>query len=262
MQAHYVIPSDDHIVDSPLQLATHETPLHTIGPDGISEIQNKIFIMLTGPSGKIVNGIRTDANPLWASKWQLQRLGELVSDICNQIAADYKDKAPFKNDECSQVGKFLKFRSPIANGLSHWGEIHDFDASIFASYIHSPTGLSGETSFSFAADEAIFEAGSTIRFQLQFQPNVQQVVIEKLARCPNHQTIWSRISKRESLSQTSMQFERAPWDAGPNGNGEQFYRAKVYEKNEALVGWATTRFLLKNFKATEISPEASECPTN
>ncbi len=260
LQTHYVIPSDNRVVQSPLQVAEQDVPLLTIRADGVVEQQNKIFIMLTGLSGKITNGIRSDANPAWISKQQLYQLGELISHICNTIEEKYQDKKPFKDKECSTVGKFVHFRAPNANELYHWGEISDFDSNIFTTYAQSATGLGGETSFQFASPEQIYEAGAPIQFQLHFQPSVQQLTIERLVRCPNHQVVWSTVAKEEARALTSLSFEKALWDAGPNGNGEQYFRAKVYEKDGSLLGWASARVLLKHFEPTQVSAENSECP--
>lgn len=251
LEAHYVIPQDDRFFETPLQLTPHEIPLKKLGMDGTLAPNDNVVIMLSGPSGKIVAGNRSDANPLWLTKWQLNRLGELVVGVCAQLAFDHRERFPLSKDDCVQVGKGVKFRTQGQEKSFRWGDISDFDQKIFTSYLNSPGGLSGETEFVFSSEQKIFEKGAPIRFHLAFQLDVRAIELEKLVRCSHGRTVWSVIERINVRSDTKREFERTFWDSGPNHNGEQFLRAKVRGKKGELKGWAMNKLLIKNFESDE-----------
>ena len=40
------------------------------------------------------------------------------------------------------------------------------------------------------------------------------------------------------------------WDAGPNGNGTQFFRAKVYSRDQ-LIGWDMSEVYLSQYETEQ-----------
>jgi hypothetical protein len=59
---------------------------------------------------------------------------------------------------------------------------------------------------------------------------------------------------------TTYQFyNKRYWDGGANGNGEQFFRAKVFGKDKEFLGWDIARMTVKGFiQGYEPSPP-DEC---
>ncbi|MBI2601752.1 MAG: hypothetical protein HYW48_01740 [Deltaproteobacteria bacterium] len=251
IEAHYVLPQDNTFFETPLQLTPHEIPLRRLRTDGVITKNDKVVIMLSGASGKMVGGSRLDANPLWLTKWQLHRLGELVVDVCAQLAYDHRESLLLSKEECVQVGKGVSFRTQGENDPYEWGDIDDYDHKIFTSYLSSPGGLSGETEFVFKTEQKIFEQGAPVPFHLAFQLDVRTLELEKLVRCSHGRTVWSVIERIGVRSETKKEFERTFWDGGPNKNGEQFLRAKVRGKKGELKGWAMTTLMIKNFETEE-----------
>ncbi|MBP6218120.1 MAG: hypothetical protein KA436_06005 [Oligoflexales bacterium] len=252
LAAHYLISSEASINELPLQLAMHENPLYR--PD--SSDPSPVRIMLTGYSGVLEDGRRGQLKPTWFSKWQLERMSELVTDICNRLSAEYGAN---DEDSCSQKGLGVRFQSQKQGDLFHWGDVLDFDKTLFHAYINPKEPLPGLTSFSFSKDDSTYEAGTPIRFDLNFQSTVQRVELERLSRCPNQETVWLPLSQNEVRSQSKIQFETHLWDAGPNHDGSHFLKAKVYGKKGQLLGWDITQIQIAKY---EDDKDSAMIPSN
>lgn len=255
---HYIIPQDSELTDYPLQLSLHEDAIST----EINESKSpsyKIMIMLSGYSGRLIAGARQHIYPMWLSKWQLARMGELVIDICHKLIADYGNRYPFSLSECSEESKGVHFRTQDKNSPIRWGDILDFDERIFSTYLHAPEGLAGETAFQFSSKELTYTAGTPIRFELMFQPRVQYVEIERLVRCSSERAVWAPVGTTDVRSQVKLPFEKFLWDSGPNANGEQFFKAKVYNNEGQLLGWDVGQIYLQKYETTKPSLNYTAC---
>ena len=262
MLAHYIIPSDDTIIETPIQIAHHRNSLIYTDKKGQDTFtDNKIIIMLTGDSGRLYgNNNREPANPSWVSKWQLKRMGELVLDICDRL--DYEAELEGKDfavEECSTIGKGLSFRTDENYGYQHWGDIADFDPAIFHSYIQHPEGLEGSTKINIINHELEIPAGKALDLQLTFQPRVYRVELEQLVRCSDSRVVWSPVSVDYVRSSLKYDFKKFIWDSGPNRNGSHFYRAKVYGAEGMLLGWDTVNFFITNYEQIETPAITSSC---
>ena len=258
-EGHYLIPSDPRFTDVPVQLSRHDQPVRILNPDGSISLSDKLVVVLTGPSGRVVEGERQTVNPLWLTKWQLQRMAELVNDVCVKMFTDYGEQLAFSVEQCQSVGQALHLRVQEKRSLYQWGDISDFDASIFASYLEHPEGLAGATLLRATQMHQLIDAGRPISFSLFFQLRAQKIVVEQLVRCPLDRSVrWSFVTRDSVRSKSSYSFQKSLFDAGPNSNGDHFLRAKVYSKEGLLLGWDIIALKLKNYEPlsdTEYYPE-------
>lgn len=258
--AHYVIPQNNDIIDTPLQLNVHDDAVAKLDSLGKkTHASSKIVVMLTGHSGRVVGGTRDVVNPAWISKWQLKRMGELVHDICDRLVYNSRyNEQPLELAKCIQIGQGTHFQYGIANEVL-WGDILDFDPLIFKSYVDYPDGLSGQTAFEFPTRSNIFSAGNKVKLNLLFDIRTQHIELERLVRCPNNKVVWASVSSDNVRSEVSFRFTKQYWDAGPNNNGSHFFRAKVYASTGEMIGWDLGTTYLKDFEDSEQSMTPRDC---
>jgi hypothetical protein len=260
--AHYAIAQNSELVDFPLQLTLHEDSVAYTGRDGtITHSSDAIRIMLVGYSGRISASKRQIINPDWMSKWQLQTMGVLVGELCAML--DKKRTEPLPHDgsyQCTTIGQGVRIASPTGDQPYSWGDIFDYDAQIFTSYLGKNERVVDETKFILADQQQIVEAGEVISLGLEFNPEALHLELARLRRCPDGTPIWSAVERGEVQGDTSYQFyNKRYWDAGVNGTGEQFFRTKIFGKDDKFLGWDITRLMVKNFQQgyTPLPPE--EC---
>ena len=260
--AHFVIPQKESLSKWPLQLARYDDSVPQLTPDGTMELSSdKVIIMLTGLSGRMVSGIRTPASPSWLSPWQLQRMGELVQDICDMLVIEYEDSDnPLSRGECMEIGNggtgfnYQKMGEPF-----YWGSISDFDPSIFTSYIFRSDQFSGKTIFEYPLKKQIFSKDEPISLNLTFGLRAKNIHFEHLVRCKeNNRVLWTTSSQEQVRSQVNFLFEKRIYDAGPNYNGTHYIRAKVYGENGELIGWDLATVYLSDYEQTSqgLAPDA------
>jgi hypothetical protein len=255
LETHYLIPQDDLIITDPVQVTRHENTVRLTDTKGITNyLANTIVIMLVGNSGRLVEGYRNPANPGWMTKWQLQRLGDVINDVCLNL------------HETNQVDTAACLASVNYHyqGVSEafrWGDIADFDPLIFSGYISNPGGLQGEAAFKFPGDIHEFVAGSPIPLTVVFGPSVKHIELEQLVRCADQKVVWAPIAAEDVRSQTSFSVAKKLFDAGPNLNGNQFFRTKVYSADGTLIGWDTSEIFLKNFEKNSNGMTPKTCAT-
>jgi len=252
--AHYIIPEDDMISDRALQVARHDDVVMTTTESGqFVNVQDAIVIMLTGNSGRYVSGVRSPAIPTWLSNRQLKLMGWIIDDVCARLA----EEGQVVREQCvSMKGPgSVVFRRQQGESY-RWGDIADFDETIFAAYLTNPGGLQGETAFDFPGGRRQYAAGEQIPLKLLFQPRARLVEIERLVRCPDQRVVWAPLMTQPVRAVTQLQVDNTRlYDSGPNGNGDQFFRARVYGDSEAMLGWSIDRVYLQNFdKTTPVVP--------
>ncbi len=253
--AHYVIPSDNSVTDLPLQILRHESPLSLINGKGEEEVTDRVVIMLTGKSGWLVNGLRQKVIPTWLSKWQMQSLGELATDICHKIVFDHNATDLEKCLSLKTDG--IKLRQNGRNGLSLWGDVPDLDRSLFLSYLQNAGMIEGETVFEFPSQTRRYTKGEAIPFDLKFQKQVTSIQLERLIRCSDQNIVWETLETRSIRALSSYNFTHSFWDGGPNRDGEHFLRAKVYGKDGELLGWDIASLHITDFEpASSLKPKA------
>ncbi|MEZ4741147.1 MAG: hypothetical protein R3B45_01645 [Bdellovibrionota bacterium] len=256
MEAHYIIPRNSEEVEEPVQITKHRNTILLTDKNGaVKEISDAIVIMLVGNSGRIVEGHRNPANPRWLTKWQIQRMGEVINDVCRNLEENYNVKI----EKCLKLNQGVTFQQQESDEPFLWGDVADFDSLIFESYVNNPGGLLGETVFDLPKEKLVYSAGDTIPLRILFRPSVNHIEIEKLVRCPDQKVVWAPVISADVRSQTSFKTEKKLYDAGPNKNGNQFFRAKVYDRDGSLVGWDTAEIYLKNFEENDTSLTPKTC---
>lgn len=249
MEAHYIIPPDKSVVDGPVQIARHTRAVKLTDHQGNHRVvNNAIVVMLVGNSGRFDDGYRVDANPNWLTKDQIVDLTTVVGSVCELLGREGVTTL----ETCLSIPvdrprleRELNFQLPTG-ATYRWGDLPDFDARIFASYIANPgTKLAGAVNFS----EDIYrsKAGKAISLPLGFTDRVRLVVIERLVKCPDKSLKWAKVHEQQLRDTTKTVFTTRIWDSGANGNGTHFFRAKAYSKDQ-LIGWDVSEVYLSHFE--------------
>lgn len=247
LAAHYVIPQDRRIFTKVVQVALHKEVIMVTNAKGEDvAVQDAIVIMLVGNSGRSVSGARNPAIPTWFSDRQLRSMAQVVNDVCTLMA---QSNSEVDRDECmSTTGdKGVQFRAQAESEEYRWGDIADFDRTIFDAYIKNPSGLSSEVGFEFEDDYRQFEAGEEIPLALAFDSSARKLELERLNRCPNGKVVWEPVRITSVQAQKQATFYEIFYDSGPNRNGDQFFRARMYGKDGRLTGWTIDQIYLENF---------------
>jgi hypothetical protein len=258
--AHYVIPNNTKTSPGILQLARHDEPVELTAADGSTEIvQDRIIVMLAGYSGRYMQGVRAYANPTWLNNYQLSLLSTAVNDICAALERG-PDQVPRQQCLSPAVDGGLSFRSQ--NGLYRWGDVADFDSTIFYPYIKEISGITANTTMDTTDGRSIIDAASSFSLRVQFQSSARRVELERLIRCagPDQRVVWESVESKPVRNLTSKDIELNWFDAGPNGNGDQFFRAKVTGDAGKFLGWAMKYIQIKNYsKDTAAEVTSSAC---
>jgi hypothetical protein len=253
LSAHYAIPSDFEIYKPARMQALQVAPLTaaiTI-TDSAGEsvaIQDAIVIMLTGNSGRTVGGTRQPAVPTWFRNNQLMAMSSLINDICTRLSE--RETNPVNREECMKPEgeRGVRFRNQGTSEDYRWGDIADFDDTIFNAYVRNPGGLSDEIAFELARGNREFQADADIPLTVLFNSSAREVHIERLSRCQGGKLVWETVANRPVRGTNREVFAEGYFDSGPNGDGEQFFRARVYGKDTKLVGWAIEQVYIKNYE--------------
>jgi hypothetical protein len=243
LSAHYVIPSDVDVYDPDpldvLQVAPHDQAVTiTDGRGENVKVQDAIVIMLTGNSGRTVAGTRQPAVPTWFSNGQLMAMSDLINQLCTKLST--KDENPINRDDClkTEGDRGIQFRHQGDSEEYRWGDIADFDATIFNAYIRNAGGLSDEVAFELKNGNREFRAGTQVPLTVLFNSSAREVQIERLRRCQSGKLIWETVSNEQVRAGNRVVVAKPFFDSGPNHSGEQFFRARVYGADTKLTGWA------------------------
>ena len=256
--AHYIVPQDQSILSKVIQVAAHEeTVLLTDSLGQPRMVDDAIIVMIAGHSGRIVNGRRSDARPDWLTTAQITRLAQVIREVCLTLSAS--DSA-IKVEEC---------RSPVGNkgvqfhrrGIEEirWGDIADFDEKIFAAHLAKPDGLTSEIAFQFNQKSRTFKAGDDVTLTVLFSPEARRVDIERLARCSDGQVVWEVIRSLQVRGQNRSTIVERFFDSGPNGNGDQFVRARVHGQESNLLGWTVDSLFLEGYEEDALPAASIAC---
>jgi hypothetical protein len=266
--AHYIVPAEitdsteaSELVTQVFQVAHHEEVVEITPPSGgVQFIDDAIVIMLSGRSGRINNGVRDPARPGWYTVAQLKALGNLVNDLCLMLSND----PTIKMEECVSMkgSNGLHFHQQGVSEVLRWGDIPDFDETIFAAYIANPTGLpGGDASFEFGRANR-FTAGQAVPIKAVFSPSARIVELEELVRCPDGKLVWSSLSTEHVRAASRIVINKTFWDAGPNGNGEHHFRIRVFAGIDELIGWDVANIFLQKYDTDASSFSSKECLRN
>lgn len=255
LSAHYLIPAfsqnpkEKDLINKAIQVAEHKKAIILTNSRGESyPVTDAIVIALVGNSGRMVGGHRQPAEPTWFSDRQLRQLGQLVVDLCQYMAQKNPQNVKYESCIATSGELGVQFSHQGESDQQRWGDIPDFDRSIFEAYLRSPTGLGSEVAFEFSNNRREFRAGEALKFNILFNATAQQVKVERLARCHDGTTVWELLSNDDVRGKTRIPFEKVLFDSGPNRNGEQFFRARIYGQDSRLVGWHVNKAVIRQYE--------------
>jgi hypothetical protein len=247
--AHYIIPPDNKLFTKVIQVADHNEPMIITDAEGENvPVDDAIVVMLAGHSGRNVLGERQPAIPTWFSSQQLGLMGQLADDICTLLARKDPENVAYETCKSTDTQKGVRFRHQGESEEYRWGDIPDFDPSIFDAYLRSPGGLGTEVAFEFSKGKRQFSAGKSIPLTILFNSTAKSVHLERLARCPDGKVVWEQVRNQQVRGERKITFKETYFDSGPNRNGDQFFRARVYGKDSLLIGWAIDQVFLNKFE--------------
>jgi hypothetical protein len=248
LEAHYVIPEDRSLLKGPIQITRHTQAVHLTSPDGtLRKVNDGIVIMLVGSSGRLTNGVRSEADPSWLTKIQLMDLAVIAEDVCHAISlSKLNTEENCMNIPLDRPASPLEAKVHISDkALVTWGDVPDFDPMIFSAYFRNPgNDLPGGLKLS--AKIAEVKAGEPLKVDVTFTDRVRQIVFERMVRCPDNSVSWTKVAESQIRYSTAYQDQFQFWDAGPNNNGTHFLRAKAYGK-EGLLGWDLLKVYTKEY---------------
>jgi hypothetical protein len=263
MGAHFIIPNSPEITEQPLQIVNYDEVVPSLDEHGdVVFEKDKVTVMLTGLSGHTQSGKRFPADPTWLSPWQLETMGELTHDICDFLSLQYEDSsAPLSIEECKEISLTgTTFQVQEHNVPYTWGDISDFDYSIFHSYILKPNTFFSNTTFEFPSRKNIFSASEKININLTFGLKVKHIQLERLIRCSNNdRVLWMPVANEDVRSEVNFNFEKQLYDSGPNLDGTHYFRAKVYGEEGNLIGWDVTTIYLEEYEKNSPTMTPSQC---
>ncbi len=248
LAAHYVIQHEKNLMTRIIQVADHTEAMVLTEPTGEAvPHKGSVILMLVGPSGRIVKGVRNPAFPTWFNDHQLRTMGQLINDLCTLFAQ--KDPS-FKRDQCMSIGgeHGVKFHNQDQSEEYTWGMIADFDPTIFEAYIKNPSGLGSEVAFDPQVGTMPTLAGQPVTFKMLFDNESRMLEIERLSRCSDGKVLWEPVRHLQVRGQTAASINESFYDSGPNRDGAQFFRVRVYSKDSKLLGWATQKIGLTKFE--------------
>lgn len=259
MQAHYVIPPDDSLLVHPVKVLQHRSPVTLLDNQGKPElVTDAVVVMLVGNSGRVVNGERTQTNPSWYTAKQLRMMGLIVQGACELIA---QDNPTVDVETCRTPGTGVEFADPAKHSVYQYGDIPDFDNSIFSAFVKNPTNAdNAPLDIRLPGSTKLFNAGSPISINFTFLTGTAKLEVQRLERCSSGKTIWTTVQTLflRSVSQQSVQVTF--YDQGPNKNGQHFIRGLTYGSDGALLGWSVTDLFLANFdRNDQVGPNALQC---
>ena len=256
LEAHYVIPQDDKVFQSAIQIANHERAVVVTDNSGNNRpLTDRIVVMLVGQSGKIVNGRRELANPDWLTHWQLIEMARVISDVCFSLAEEgttgYEDCTRIRSEVSSgqpNETRYVGFRGS-KDRTNKWGDVADYDPEIFTGYLKNQgSALQGTANFVQRDNQQQYEAG-LVGLELELQPRAKLLLLDTLIRCPSDGFLkWFKVLSRPLAGESFLE-ERLPiYSAGPNRNGVHYFRAKVYGNKGELLGWDIKEVYISNFE--------------
>ncbi len=257
--AHFMVPQDEKLFAKALHLTQLDRPVSITDQNGKKQqITDAIVIMLVGNSGRYIEGIRKNADPTWFTASQLRKLGAVISGVCNVLSQTISgfDRAACQEPE-NKNG--VHFQLQGQRTTYRWGDVPDFDKSIFYAYLRSSDyNIEGEAEFVFPSDKKTFKATDTIEFEARFPPGVTWIRLQRAMRCDDQQLVWETVRSDAVQKAKSYKYNIQVLDAGPNGNGRQFFRTMVNDEDNKLTAWAIDDLYVTGFNP-KLFPPASAC---
>lgn len=256
LQAHYIIPADESLLPRPIKVLQHRTPVTLSNEQGANQlVTDAVVIMLVGNSGRYADDQRKLTNPSWYSKRQLQYMGEVVSGVCQLMS---KDDPTIDYQNCRSDA--VKFRTTPSGANYRFGDIPDFEAAIFWSFVRNTTGPKGDVTIQLPSQSKTFPAGTAVTMNIGFITGAAKLEIQHLERCASGKTIWTVLQTLSIRNESSQSVIAKFFDQGPNLNGQHFFRALTYDARGELMGWAVTDYFLTGYDTEGVpGPKESLC---
>ncbi|MDE3270389.1 MAG: hypothetical protein OYH77_08950 [Pseudomonadota bacterium] len=218
--------------------------------------------MLVGKSGRLTDSTRFPALPTWQSIFQIEWLGHIVRELCqNHLGIADEEQATACRD-ITAANSRVEFRLNTGEGIM-WGEVPDFDASIYASYAHTVKKIKTALVYPDRVRHNIktrktYNSGENIRISIS---NVGRhyYVLERLVRCNGQRLRWVVLNQGEASGK--QEYNLRFYDGGANNDGTQFIRTKVYRQDK-LVSWSIDSITINNFNKDSTSSYYEECQTD
>ena len=259
LSAHYILSDDKTLMNRAIQVADNSEGLPMTESNGLTTVhKGSVVIMLVGASGRIVKGVRSPATPTWFNDYQLRTMGQLVNDLCTLFA---QKNPEIKRDECMSIGgdKGVKFHVQKASEEFTWGLIPDYDPTIFDAYIKNPSGLNSEIAFDPQIGKQPSFAGQNIPFKIHFDSESKIIEVERLSRCALGEVLWEPIRHLQVRNLTDTTLSESFYDSGPNRDGIQYIRVRIYAKDGKLLGWATQKIGLTKYESDPYNASDKHC---
>lgn len=226
--AHYIIPpSPDHARES-FQIRYHQEPITT------DQTDNAVVVMLTGYSGRIVDGVREAVNPLWLTKWQLEQMGQLTYLVCRELSRNPNVHL----DSCLTVtgtGSGVHFLKHPQDEPYRFNQLADFSELIFSAYINGKGNAAGDAALQLPTSPV--QPNQAVNISASVLKEARLLQLERLVRCGKNDLRWIR-QNSELTTNGSVQITKAYDDPGPNFDGHQFLRITAFDATGTrLLGW-------------------------
>ena len=130
-----------------------------------------------------------------------------------------------------------------------WGDIPDYDETIFNAYISSDRTAGISKAFlNFDDPRKYFQAKIPFDVEVEFPIRTRSITIERATRCPDQRIVWDRLefsfrSRGQFKKEASLEFH----DGGPSNDGRHYLRTLAYDKNGRLNAWSVDEITIENF---------------
>ncbi len=239
--SHYMIPAQQEVVDFPLQLQLHSSRLPLSQGGSTSTVSKKIIIMLTGNSGHIMGNKRTHLQGDWYSQWQLEKMSEVMRDICHLKVVHSSAGTPLSLSECLSLEEGVHFHHS-QEGPFTLGDIPDFDEEIFSSYLRLPRAPVSYAQIELGRGKSIYASGEEIDLSLRLSSKTTYYKVEELTMCSGGAFKWLVTNSDDIHDQSHVHIKKKIiWDLGPNHDGSHFFRLKTYGASGEVLGWDSIR---------------------
>ncbi len=188
----------------------------------------------------------------------MRKLGAVAKGVCSNLAERYAEVS-YKRCISNDAHDGILFHDKGDRLNYRWGDIPDFEKSIFSTYIaNRDANVQGEVTFDLPANKPSYIAGQEIQLLTKFAPGTSWIRLQRAVRCKDQQLVWDTLRTDPIRTASQWPMNISVWDAGPNANGQQFLRVLVYGEQNQLVGWAIKDLYIEKYDP-EFDPPSEAC---
>ena len=167
--------------------------------------------------------------------------------MTKKLSADRGVNENTCRDPEAEGGVVFHHRLPEAASY-RWGQIPDFDETIFYEYARKQNTES-EASMEFPIPTKRYQAGQEFSFHVRFPISTRVVRLEQAVRCADGKLIWAPFYTVEQKNKVMRTITTEIHNSGPNNDGHQFLRLMAYDIDENLVAWAIDDLFVHSFES-------------